>query len=152
MLENTQFEENQDKKMPSLNHSFICAELMRQFLQDETLQPLPELTLDIENGLTPDICVYKKENVHPNFFEDTLKMKELPLLAVEVISSSQNIASMLDKASLLLKAGIENIWTVEPYSHSVFVVNKTGKQLFHEAIVESDGIKMDFNKVFSSLR
>lgn len=152
MFENTQIEENRDIKMPSVNHSFICAELMRQFLQDESLQPLPELTLDIENGLTPDICIYKRENIRPNFFEDILKMKELPLLAIEVISSSQNIASMLDKANTLLNAGIKNVWTVEPYSHSVFVLNKEGKQLFHESIVESDGIKIDFNKVFSNLR
>ncbi len=48
-------------EMPSLNHSYICAQIMRQLLQDESLQPLPELTLDIENGLTPYISVFQKE-------------------------------------------------------------------------------------------
>ena len=127
---------------------------MRQFFQDSTLQPLPELTLDIENGLTPDICIYKKDKVRPNFFEDILKIKEMPLLVVEVISSNQsvNINIVLEKSKTLLKAGIKAVWIVEPYRHSVFVLNKEGKQLFHQTIVECDGIKVDFDKIFSGFR
>lgn len=83
MLENTQVLENQVEEMPSLNHSYICAQIMRQLLQDNLLQPLPELTLDIDDGLTPDISVYKE-----------------------------------------------------------------GKKLFHEEMVESEGVKVDFTKVF----
>jgi len=43
---------------------------MRQLLQDHSIQPLLELTLDIDNGLTPGISVFKKEKIQPNFFED----------------------------------------------------------------------------------
>jgi len=57
MLENTQAIEKQVEEMPSLNHSYICAQVMRQLLQDDSIQPLPELTLDIDNGLTLDISV-----------------------------------------------------------------------------------------------
>ncbi len=67
MLENTQTTEKAEA-MPSLNHSYICAQVMRQLLQDDSIQPLPELTLDIDNGLTPDISVFKKEIIQPNFF------------------------------------------------------------------------------------
>jgi len=63
MLENTQAVDIQAGEMPSLNHSYICAQIMRQLLQDELIQPLPELTLDIDNGLTPDISVFKKDRV-----------------------------------------------------------------------------------------
>ena len=134
--------------MPSLNHSYICAELMRQLLQDECIQPLPELTLDVENGLTPDISVFRKEKIQPNFFEDVLKVQELPILAIEVISSSQNIPVMLDKARLLVKAGVNTVWTIEPYGRSIFVINNQGQALFHEDVVESEGIRVDFSKVF----
>lgn len=150
MLENTQAIDNLVEEMPSLNHSYICAQLMRQLLQDETIQPLPELTLDIENGLTPDISVYRKEKIHPNFFEDVLKVKELPVLAIEVISSSQSIQAILEKSKLLVNSGIKTVWTVEPYGRSVFVMNNQEKQLFHEDVVESEGIKVDFKKVFKN--
>ncbi|NJO15867.1 MAG: Uma2 family endonuclease [Thioploca sp.] len=135
--------------MPSLNHSYICAQVMRQLLQDDSIQPLPELTLDIDNGLTPDISVFKKEKIQPNFFEDILKVKDLPILAIEVISSSQSIQSILEKSKLLVNSGVKTVWTVEPYGRSIFVINKEGKKLFHEDIVESEGIKVDFTKVFA---
>jgi len=150
MLENTQATDNKAEKMPSLNHSYICAQVMRQLLQDDSIQPLPELTLDIDNGLTPDISVFKKEKIQPNFFEDILKVKELPVLVIEVISSSQSIQAILEKSKLLVNSGIKTVWTVEPYGRSIFVVSSKDKQLFHEDIIESEGIKVDFKKVFES--
>ena len=149
MLETTELvDQEQEKEMPSLNHSYICSQIMRQLLQDEKIQPLPELTLAIENGLTPDISVFPTEQIQPNFFEDVLKVERLPLLAIEVISSSQSIQSILDKAKLLVKSGVKTIWIVEPYGRSIFVIDQTGKQLFHEEVVTSEGIQVDFAKVF----
>ncbi len=135
-------------EMPSLNHSYICAQIMRQLLQDESLQPLPELTLDIENGLTPDISVFQKDKIKPNFFEDILRVKDLPILAIEVISSSQSIQELLEKAKLLVKAGVKTVWTVEPYGRSIFVVSSNEQNLFHEEVVASNGVTVDFSKVF----
>jgi len=135
--------------MPSLNHSYICAQVMRQLLQDDSIQPLPELTLDIDNGLTPDISVFKKEKIQPNFFEDILKIKDLPILAIEVISSSQSVQAIFEKSKILVNSGIKTVWTIEPYGRSIFVVNKEGKKLFHEEIVESEGVTVDFTKIFS---
>jgi Uma2 family endonuclease len=150
MLEDTlTMSQEQGEEMPSLNHSYICAQIMHQLLQDEKIQPLPELTLDVENGLTPDISVFPKGQIRPNFFEDVLKVKQLPLLAIEVISSSQSIQAILEKARLLVNSGIKTVWAVEPYGRSIFVINKDGKKLFHEEIAESEGIRVDFSKVFS---
>jgi Uma2 family endonuclease len=149
MLEKIQaIEPEQVEEMPSLNHSYICAQLMRQLLPNQNIQPLPELALDIENGLTPDISVFQKEKIQPDFLEDILKVKEKPILAIEVISSSQSIQSILEKSKRLVQSGIKTVWTVEPYGKSIFVINAQGKTLFHEEIVESEGIKVDFSKVF----
>ncbi|OQX14250.1 MAG: hypothetical protein BWK80_42035 [Desulfobacteraceae bacterium IS3] len=136
--------------MPSLNHSYICARLMRQLLQDERIQPLPELTLDVGNGITPDISVFPKEKIRPDFFEDILKFQELPVLAIEVISSSQNIHAILEKSKLLVNSGVKTVWTVEPYGRSIFVIDRQGKKLFHEGIIVSEGITVDFSEVFST--
>lgn len=149
MLETTELvDQEQGKEMPSLNHSYICSQIMRQLLQDEHIQPLPALTLAVENGLTPDISVFPKEEIQPNFFEDVLKVERLPLLAIEVISSSQSIQSILEKAKLLVKSGVNTVWIIEPYGRSIFVLDHTSQQLFHEEVVTSEGIHVDFAKVF----
>lgn len=142
--------EQEEKDMPSLNHSYICAQIMRQLLSNEKIQPLPELTLDVEKGLTPDISVFPTEQIQPNFFEDVLKVQQMPILAIEVVSSSQSIHTILEKANLLVRAGVNTVWTVEPYGRSIFVINHQGKKLFHEEIVESEGILVDFTRVFRS--
>jgi Uma2 family endonuclease len=134
--------------MPSLNHSYICLQITKQLLLNDTIEPLPELTLDIANGLTPDICVFPKSQIQPNFFHDIIKFKESPLLAIEVISASQTIQEMLAKASVLVQGGVKTVWTVEPHSHSVFVTSATQETLFHREVVESEGITVDFSKVF----
>jgi Uma2 family endonuclease len=136
------------KVMPSLNHSYICLQITKQLLLNDTIEPLPELTLDIGNGLTPDISVFPKSQIHPNFFHDIIKFKESPLLAIEVISASQTIQEMLAKALLLVQGGVQSVWTVEPHSQSVFVTTATQEALFHRELVETQGIKVDFAKVF----
>ena len=137
--------------MPSLNHSYLCTQIMRQLLQNPDILPLPELSLDIENGLTPDISVYWAKEVQPDFFHDITRYSHLPILAIEIISSSQNIQDLLSKAVKLIEAGVKNVWTLEPYSRTVFLTNATVRnQRFHEQLVETDGIAVDFKKLFES--
>jgi len=38
-------------------------EVIRQMLNYKDVTPLPELTLDIDNGLPPDISVFYKDQV-----------------------------------------------------------------------------------------
>ncbi|MGI8641024.1 MAG: Uma2 family endonuclease [Pyrinomonadaceae bacterium] len=135
---------------PTLNHSYICSQIMRQLLPNEDLEVLPELTLAIGNGLTPDVSVYPKEQIKPNFWKDITLFEQPPLVAVEVVSPSQNIQDLLEKAQLLVQSGVKTVWTVEPFSRSIWVTNDRGTQLFHDTIVESEGVKVDFQKIFAS--
>ena len=148
-LENDKQNDKQDEEMPSLNHSYICLQILRQLLQNEKVEPLPELTLDIANGLTPDISIFPKEQIHPNFFRDIPKFQQMPILAIEVISSSQTIEELLEKAAQLIQAGVKVVWTIEPHSRSVFVTTPSEEKLFHDGIVENEEIQVDFAKVFS---
>jgi len=53
--------------MPSLNHSYMCLQIIKQLIVNDEIVPLPELTLDIANGLTNanrksrTLSVYKDE-------------------------------------------------------------------------------------------
>ena len=140
--------EKSDKDMSSLNHSYVCLQLMKQLIINEDIEPLPELTLDIANGLTPDISVFEKTKIKPNSFRDIPRFQEKPSLVIEVVSSSQTIQEMLQKAHQLVDEGVKVVWTVEPYSRTVFVTTPDEETLFHEEVIENEGIKIDFSKIF----
>jgi Uma2 family endonuclease len=136
-------------KMLTLNHSYVCSQIMRQLLPNEKIEVLPELTLAIGNGLTPDLSVFPKEQIRPNFFQDVTRFEQPPLVAIEVVSPSQNIQDLLEKAKILVQAGSKTVWTVEPFSRTIFVTTAKGTEIFHDTMVESEGIKVDFQKIFN---
>jgi Uma2 family endonuclease len=142
-----EFEDNQID-MPSLNHSYMCLQIIKQLIVNDEIMPLPELTLDIANGLTPDISVFLKSKIKPNLFHDISKFPDKPILAIEVISSSQTIQEMLQKAKQMVNEGVKTVWSVEPYSQSVFITTNEDETLFHAETVNSDGIIVDFSKIF----
>ncbi len=135
--------------MPSLNHSYLCAQIMRQLLQNPAIFPLPELSLNIENGLTPDISVYPSEAINPDFLNDVVKYDKLPIMAIEVVSSSQNIQALLNKAKKLAQAGVASVLTLEPYGRTVFLTRpNTETQILRDQAVEAEGIAIDFKRIF----
>ncbi len=148
-LEETIVEEK-EKEMPSLNHSIICLRIIRQLIEIPNIEPLPELTLDIDKGITPDISVYPKANIQPNFRRDITKFPEMPLLAIEVISASQNIQDLLIKADTLVANGVRTVWTIEPFTETIFVTTKDGEEKLSAQTIGSEGIKVDFKKIFGN--
>lgn len=138
----------EDKEMPSLNHSYICLQIIRQLLENPEIEPLPELTLAIENGITPDICVYPKAQIKPNFRRDVTRFPDPPLLAIEVISASQNIQDLLIKADLLVAHGVKVVWTIEPFTNTIFVTTRDREEKLTNQVVESEGVSVDFQRIF----
>ena len=141
-------EQIEEREMPSFNHSFICNRILRQLFENEKIDALPELTLDIEKGITPDISVYSKETINPNFLQDFVRYPEMPILAIEVISASQNIQDLLEKARMLVSNGIKAVWTIEPFGQTIFVTTREDEKIFHNQEIESESIKVDFRKIF----
>ena len=140
--------DTEEREMPSFNHSYICNRLLQQLFTNDKIEALPELTLNIEKGLTPDISVYPKENVTPDFLNDFAKYPDMPLLAIEVISASQNIQDLLEKSKILVNHNIKAVWTIEPFTNTIFVTTPTGIQKFPSQVIESEGITVDFKKIF----
>ena len=69
-------QESAEKEMPSFNHSYICWQISRKLSGNEAFAPLPELTLNIGNGITPNISVFPIEKVKPNFLRDKFYHEE----------------------------------------------------------------------------
>ena len=105
--------------------------------------------MDIGKGITPDISVYPKANIQPNFRRDITKYPEMPILAIEVISASQNIQDLLIKADTLVASGVKTVWTIEPFTETIFVTTKDGEEKLPSQEIESEGIKVDFKKIFA---
>ncbi|ETX07893.1 Uma2 family endonuclease [Candidatus Entotheonella palauensis] len=70
------------------------------------------------------------------------------MVAIEVISASQNIQDMLIKAECLIQAGVKAVRTVEPYSRTVFVTTDAGESILHNQPVASEGVQIDFKHIF----
>ncbi len=117
----------ESENRPSVNHSYLCSQILRQLFIYPHIEVLPELTLDSDNGLTPDICVYLAETIHPNFSRDINRLAVMPLFAIEIISNSQHIQTLLEKAEPMIKADIKAVWTIESYTCSIFVSTERGK-------------------------
>jgi Uma2 family endonuclease len=146
-LEDVVVTEGQEE-MPSFNHSVICADIAEQIYENKRMKALPELTLDIGKGITPDLCVYERDKLKPNFWRDITRYPTMPILAIEVISASQNIQDLLIKAETLVAHGVKAVWTIEPFTNTIFVTTKNGEEKFTNQAVESEGIKVDFRKIF----
>ncbi len=148
--EAVELDEKLEEKKLSFNHSYICAEIIEHLLQDKSIKPFPKLSLAIGNGLTPDISVYPRDKFKPDFLHDILKFPEMPILAIEVISASQNIQDLIDKSKVLVDNGVKAVWTIEPFTNTVIVTTKEGIKRRHNQEVESEGIRVDFRKIFSA--
>jgi Uma2 family endonuclease len=95
-------------------------------------------TSDLANRFTPDYFC------RPTY----AKYPEMPLLAIEIISATQNIQDLLEKAETLIAHGIQTVWTIEPFTNTIFVTTASGVQKFPSQELESNGIKVDFKKIF----
>lgn len=138
-----------ETEVPSLNHSYLCSRILRQLFTLERIEAFTKLTLDIDKGLTPDICVYPIGTLTPNLSRDVTRVSQLPILAIEVISASQNIQTILEKAKQLVRAGVTAVWTVEPYTHSIFVTSDRGEAIVYDSAVRFNDIVVDFPEIFS---
>ncbi len=156
-------DQHEDIEVGSLNHSIVQTQIAGLLLNDDRFKPIVELSLDAsqkdlsqfglkaKDELKPDICVYP--NTVKRKRRDVLRMPEMPLLAIEIISPSQSIDSLLAKFDAYFDMGIKSCWLVMPsvdivdiYSqpdrHKTFDMNDT------EIIDEVMGIRLPIQKIF----
>lgn len=117
---------------PSYHHAYLCSKIITALNQRASYAIFSELTLQIhEKDYIPDICVYPKRPI--NFAEsDIVKMTELPIMVVEVLSPSQGSQDALSKFQVYFDAGVKSCWLVIPISTSVIVYTAMDRaQTFH---------------------
>jgi Uma2 family endonuclease len=106
---------------PSYHHAYLSCNLIAALHQLKTYSVFSELTLQIDGkDYIPDVCLYLKKPM--NFAGgDILRMTELPLLAIEVLSPTQGTQEIIDKFKIYFAAGIKSCWLIIPPAQTVVV-------------------------------
>ncbi|EDN66149.1 hypothetical protein BGP_1758 [Beggiatoa sp. PS] len=155
--------EEEDSDMGSINHSIAQVRIASLLNNDERFTVMTELSLDISQqdfsqyGLKakeefkPDICLY------PNTIDwqdrDIVKMTEMPLLAIEILSPNQSLETLKNKLYAYFELGVKSCWLAipsieaidiysQPKQHRTFTLNDS------EVIDELLGIHLPIQKVF----
>jgi Uma2 family endonuclease len=111
----SEYERERGKPMPSFNHGVVQANLLFEIKNRHAGQftLVSELTLDMEPPMTPDISIYPN-SVQPDWNRDVIRMVELPLTVIEILSPTQGVQDLLDKVYRYLDAGVKSCWLVQP--------------------------------------
>ena len=116
-------------ELGSFNHGYIQIRLGVLLTMLDRFTIVSELSLDTtqiinhelgqKQEVKPDLCLYPKRSV--NWVDDEIRMTEMPLLAIEILSPAQSQQSLLDKIKLLFALGIQSCWLVNPGLKTVAV-------------------------------
>ena len=172
MSEVIEFEDTvlkEDKvKMGSLYHSAAQANLTGLLLNDERFTVFVELSLDTsqvelsqfgvktKQELQSDVCVYVEPPIEPQPPDDVLRVSQMPVLTIEILSPEQKMSDIFAKFKAYFALGIKSCWLVipsltqisvysNPNQHKTFDLNNT------EVIDEIMDIRLPIQKVFKRI-
>ncbi len=113
----------------SFNHSAVQANLAFLLKRLGCYRVSIGISLDVSNAdLTslaskdeskPDVCLYPKRSLSRPF--DILRMSEMPLLVVEILSPRQGTEEILRKFAVYFQMGVKSCWLVDPATEIVVV-------------------------------
>ncbi len=147
------YQRERGKPMPSKLHSLVQTNLTGILLQYRPrLQVLSELTLELDDKeMTPDLSVY--EDLEVNFLQDETRVREPPLLAVEIVSPPQSVQDLVDKVRVLTEQGVRSCWLVQPPLRTLTVFTENMESTTHDRGTVTDPvteIEVDVDEVFST--
>lgn len=131
--------------MGSLNHSYLQTKLGSLFLTMTPYLPLTELSLDMAaikeqfpeagDSIVADLAIYPVRTI--NLAKDVVKMTEMPLLVIEILSPMQAPQLLVDKVVLYFALGARSCWIVYPTAQTVSVFSAPYQfQSFSTGLVE----------------
>lgn len=147
--------------MSSYNHSYMQINLGASLKMIGTYTVFSELSLDIsgvdlaqfqlraKEEIKPDLCLYPKRSLSRPV--DILKMSEMPLMVVEILSPLQGSYEILQKFRLYFVLGVKSCWLVDPATEVVVVYAGMEKHKTFssgEVVDEVMSIRLPFAQIF----
>jgi Uma2 family endonuclease len=117
-----QYELERHKPIPSKLHSRVQSRLIIELGKNygNKYDAYSELSLSLTNwDSVPDIALYPKTEV--DFKQDEIQMTEPPLCAIEILSPTQSLQDLIDKAGRYFQVGVKSCWLVIPSLKNVYV-------------------------------
>ena len=147
------YEIERGKPMPNLTHGSLQANIIVQIALGyaSEYRIASEVALATQpDGTTPDIVLYQNRAL--NFVNEAAKQTDAPLLTIEIVSPSQSIDEMIDKAHQYFNFGVKSCWIVLPAMKGVAVYHdKENFSFFHHDDTLTDtnlAIDIDLKKIF----
>ena len=157
----SELEAEESVDMGSLNHSAIQVNLAFLLKRLGTFSVYTELSLDtsrldknnykFKEEIKPDVCIYPKRGLSRPY--DIIKMSEMPLLAIEVLSPKQGLQEIVEKIDAYFALGIRSCWLIDPTTAIVVVYTTLeNRKIFTAGEVVDDiiGIRLPFDEIFEA--
>ena len=155
----TRFPHEETAEMGSYNHAMTQTNIGFLLKQIGTYSVFTELSLDTSRAelqnmptrdeMKPDVCLYPKRRLSRPF--DILKMAEMPLLAVEILSPKQGIQEILEKFAVYFALGVQSCWLVDPITAIVAVYSSLDERAIFsagEVVDQQLNIRLPFTEIF----
>ena len=146
----------------SYNHSYLQAKLTSLFFIMNEYTAFTELSLDVSHleddvlrakfidTIKPDICLYPARSL--DVAEDILKMTEMPLLTIEILSPMQGVQTLLEKIKVYFALGVQSSWLIYPSVRTVAVYSSAKAFMSYsdgDVVDETLGIRIPLSDIFS---
>lgn len=117
---------------PSYYRSYMGANIASVLKNEGTYSIFTKLTLAIDGkDYIPDVSVYPKRKMEWRK-RDIIRMTEMPLTAIEIVSPSQALDEALSKFEVYFRAGIKSCWLISPVMTAINVYTDMEQvQTFH---------------------
>ncbi len=147
----SEYETEREKPMPSKHHAFIQGNLIfyLRLKYGELFSILPEISLKLPSrDRVPDLAIYSSLE----YGEEEVKMTQIPLCLVEILSPTQNHIDLILKRREYFDAGVKSYWLVFPDPKSVYVYSNPDEfEVFSYREVLKDpllGIEFSLSEIF----
>lgn len=146
------YELERGKPVPSLNHAIVQTRLLINLsIQYEQYQILSELPLELPTGrFTPDLTFCEPRSA--DFRNDEIRVTEPPLGTIEILSPTQALDDLVEKAMSYFAAGVRSCWIVLPALKNVYVFSDpdTYRIFRHDEVLTDEklGITLPLEPIF----
>jgi len=153
VVETEDYVTERNKPLPNLLHGILESNLVFQLRlkYDNQFDFFTELSLKLEPGATPDVCIYPKRATF-NRSDIPAKEPEMPLTTIEIISPSQSLKKMVQKVrEQYFPAGVKSAWIVVPAFKAVHVMLPGDQNSYFDKGELTDpatGIQLSVDKIF----
>lgn len=149
----TDYETERNKPMPSKNHGIIQTNLVGLIFMNyrKKYRLISEIALELADWKSvPDLAIFEKMDV--DFIHDEIRMTDIPLGIIEILSPTQGIQELNDKAERYFFCGVKSAWLVIPSMKTIAIYNSPYNfEFFTQGIARDNvlDIEVDLKEVFS---